>query len=382
MANPALQSSPLDYRTPGPSTDLTGKAGSGTGDAVLRTLSTGAAVCVLIMLGSLVAILTYAAVPSIKAFGAHFLVNSTWRPNSIEVYKRDAKGHLLDEEGKITHDQSEAVVDHTIPPTFGAAPVIYGTVMSSGISLLFAIPLSLGAALFLVRIAPRIRAQIPARDGSIRVVQVLAPVSFLIEFLAAIPSLAYGIWGVFVLAPFLQNHLEPFLRLVFGHVPGIRSLFYDSGGLVTLTGKDMLCGGMILAVMIVPIITAVSRDVLRAVPIAQIEGTQALGATWWQSSWEMLRYSKSGLFGAIMLGLARAAGETMAIAMVIGNSNQIHASPFFAAQTMSSLLAQEYNDASGLQLSALTEVALVLLVMSLVFNIVARALVVGKQARR
>ncbi|HEX2973923.1 MAG TPA: ABC transporter permease subunit, partial [Tepidisphaeraceae bacterium] len=151
---------------------------------------------------------------------------------------------------------------------------------------------------------------------------------------------------------------------------------------IPMTGRDMLCGGLILAIMIIPIITAVSRDVLQAVPRSQIEGSLALGATWWQSSREMLRYSRSGLFGAVMLGLARAAGETMAITMVIGNSNQIVASPFAPAQTMSSLLANEFAEASSpLHRSALIEVALILLVMSLAFNVIARYLVVGTEAR-
>jgi phosphate transport system permease protein len=145
-----------------------------------------------------------------------------------------------------------------------------------------------------------------------------------------------------------------------------------------LTGRDMLGGGLLLAIMIIPIITAVSRDILRAVPRVQIEGTLALGATWWQSCREMLRFSRSALFGAIMLGLARAAGETMAVTMVIGNNNQIRASLFAPAQTMSSLLANEFTEANGeLHRAALCEVALILLVMSLVFNMTARRFVVG-----
>jgi phosphate transport system permease protein len=135
--------------------------------------------------------------------------------------------------------------------------------------------------------------------------------------------------------------------------------------------------------MILPIITAISRDVLHTVPRSQIEGTLALGATWWQSSKEMLRYSRAGLFGAVMLGLGRAAGETMAVTMVIGNQTEIHASPFKPAQTMSSLLATQFAEApaGSMQLAALTEVALILLVMSLAFNIVARWIVVGKDSR-
>ena len=189
-------------------------------------------------------------------------------------------------------------------------PVIYGTVVSSIIALVFAVPLSLGAALLLVRVAVR---------------WLTTPASFLIEFLAAIPSIAYGLWGLFVMCPLLQRHIEPALNRLLLATPGLHGLAVKSGG---VTGRDMLAGGFILAVMILPIITAISRDVLRNVPRAQVEGTVALGATWWQSGVEMLKYSRSGLFGAVMLGLARAAGETMAITMVVGNSTQIKASLF------------------------------------------------------
>ena len=294
--------------------------------------------------------------PSIRAFGPSFLVGREWRPNALEQPKRDAAGHVVYADGEM--------VTQTLPPAFGALPVIYGTAVSSAIALVVAVPLSLGAALFLVRIAPR---------------SVIAPVSFLIEFLAAIPSIAFGLWGLFVLAPLLQSHVEPGLRSTLGRVPGFGWLFAIDGRALPLAGRDMFCGGVLLGVMILPIITAVSRDVLRSVPRAQIEGTLAMGATWWQSCVAMLRYSRAGLFGAIMLGLARAAGETMAITMVIGNNNQIRASPFAPAQTMSSLLANEFAEASdAMHRSALTEVALILLVMSLVFNVVARYLFVGR----
>jgi phosphate transport system permease protein len=197
-------------------------------------------------------------------------------------------------------------------------------------------------------------------------------------------------WGLFVLAPILQHYVQPALRTGLGWIPGIGAWLFTetvtrAGETVTrpipLTGRDMFCGGVVLAIMILPIITAISRDVLKSVPRAQIEGTLALGATWWQSSREMLRYSRSGLFGAVMLGLARAAGETMAITMVIGNSSRIHASLFAPAQTMSSLLANEFAEASSaLHRAALTEVALILLLMSLMLNVVARWLVVGASA--
>jgi phosphate transport system permease protein len=331
-------------------------------DAVLSVLVRASAITVLLMMAALVTVLVVAAAPSVKQFGLKFITGSSWRPNELEVVKRNAAGKMLDEQGNVTTDAEEAA-KIVIPPQFGALPVIWGTAISSMIALVVAVPLSLGAALFLVRIASR---------------YFVAPVSFLIEFLAAIPSIAYGIWGLFVLAPLLQHYVEPSLNSFFASVPGLRWLHLDGG----TTGRDMFCGGLILGIMILPIITAVSRDVLRAVPRAQIEGTLALGATWWQSSWEMLRYSRSGLFGAVMLGLARAAGETMAVTMVIGNVAQIRAAPFAAAQTMSSLLANSFAEASTeLERSALLEVALILLLMSLTFNVIARYLVVGKSAR-
>lgn len=340
-------------------------------DALLVLLTSGAAFIVMLMLAALVAVLAHASLPAIHEFGWKFLVTSDWRPNSLDVPKTDANGNVVIEDGE--------VVTQTIPPSFGALPVIFGTVVSSAVALLFAVPLSFGAALFLIRIAPK------AMKG---------PTSFLIEFLAAIPSIAYGMWGLFVLAPFLQHQFEKRLGMLYDSMgrPGILHWLFQenqvlpSGAAVVrdlpLTGRDMFCGGLVLAVMIVPIITAISRDVLKSVPRAQVEGTIALGATWWQTSKEMLRYSRAGLFGAVMLGLARAAGETMAVTMVIGNNSQIRASLFAPAQTMSSLLANEFAEAStDLHRAALSEVALILLVMSLLFNICARYLVVGKGSR-
>ena len=338
------------------------------GDAILAGLTRGSALVVVLMLATLVGILLFRAIPSIRVFGPKFLVTSAWRPNELEKQVRDTSGKLVYEDGEVK--------TITIPPSFGALPVIYGTTCTSIIALLFAVPLSIGGALFIVRVAPRL--------------QIAGPVSFLVEFLASIPSIAYGIWGLFVLAPFLRTYIEPGLAKALMAVPGLAWLASETieeGGRtiqkpLPITGRDLFCGGLILGIMILPIITAVSRDVLRTVPRGQIEGTLALGATWWQSCVAMLRYSRSGLFGAVMLGLARAAGETMAVAMVIGNNNQIVPSPFAPAQTMSSLLANEFAEASTpLHVSALLQVALVLLVMSLVFNVVARWFVVGKGAR-
>lgn len=322
-------------------------------DLVFRLLATGSALTILVLMGALIVVLAYSAAPSFRTFGVKFLAHSEWRPNELTRFQRNAAG-------KIVHDEDGEPVTITVPPAFGALPVIYGTAISSAVALAIAIPFSLGAALFLLRISPK---------------PLVQPVSFLVEFLAAIPSIAYGIWGLFVLAPFLQRRVEPLMNNLFARVRWLSWLHSDA-----VTGRDMFCGSIVLAIMIVPIITAISRDVLRSVPRAQIEGTTALGATWWQTSKEMLRYSRAGLFGAAMLGLARAAGETMAVTMVIGNVNEIRASLFAPAQTMSSLLANEFGEASTeLHRSALLEVALVLLVMSLVFNVVARFLVVGKQ---
>lgn len=337
-------------------------------DVAMGLLARGSAILILLMLGALIVVLFKAAKPSINEFGLKFLWTSEWRPNELERPKKGPDGKVAMQDGE--------VVMETLKPSFGAMPVIYGTAVSSVLALAFAIPLSIGAAIFLVRVAPSLK--------------IAGPVSFLIEFLAAIPSIAYGIWGLFILAPFLQSHLESAAKSNLANVPGLHWLFYEATNSgaghgareLAMTGRDMLCGGMVLAIMILPIITAVSRDVLKAVPRAQVEGTLALGATWWQSCWEMLRYSRSGLFGAVMLGLARASGETMAVAMVIGNNNQIVPSIFAPAQTMSSLLANEFAEASSeIHLAALAEVALVLLLMSLAFNIVARYLVVGKGAR-
>jgi phosphate transport system permease protein len=338
-------------------------------DWLLHTLAAAAGLVAMLMLASLVCVLLVSAMPSIRMFGASFLVDRQWRPNERQV-------PMHGPDGKVLRDSDGEIVTKTIPPTFGALPVIYGTAVSSAVSLLLAVPLSLGAAIFLIRIAPR-------RLG--------IPVSFLIEFLAAIPSIAFGIWALFVLVPFLQHHLEPAILGTLGKTSGFGWMFHQTvhlGGRtivlpVAATGRDMLSGSMVLAIMIIPIITAIARDVLRQVPPSQLEGTVALGATWWQSSREMLHFARGGIFGAIMLGLARAAGETMAITMVIGNNNQIVPSLLAPAQTMSSLLATEFSEASlDIHRAALCEVALVLLAMSLTFNVVARRLVVGKNPIR
>jgi phosphate transport system permease protein len=339
-------------------------------DTILFTLTSGSALIVIALLAALVAVVVHASMISIHAEGLHFLTTTEWIPPHQEP-ARDAKGHIIRDE-----DGENVMVNRSGP--YGALAVVYGTAITSIVSLIFAVPLSLGAALFLVRISPKMLS---------------GPVSFLVEFLAAIPSIAYGMWGALVFSPFLQNHIEAPLGTMYRRLGEPRILHWlftgpvNHGGQITindlpLNGRDLLCGGCVLAIMIVPIVTAISRDVLKSVPRAQIEGTVALGATWWQSSWEMVRYSRAGLFGAIMLGLARASGETMAVTMVVGNVTQVRSSLFAPLQTMSSLLANEFPDASEpLYRSALCEVALVLLVMSLLINVAARYFVVGSGSR-
>jgi phosphate transport system permease protein len=235
---------------------------------------------------------------------------------------------------------------------FGALPFIYGTIVSSLIALLIAVPLSLGVAVFLVE---------QARPSLAR------PLAFLVELLAAIPSVVYGLWGIFVLAPFLRVHVEPPLQRLFGWLP----LFQG-----TITGIGLFTGGIILAIMITPIITAVVRDVLAAVPVSQREAALALGATRWETTRVVLANAASGIAGAIILGLGRAIGETMAVTMVIGNRPEISASLFEPSYTIASVIANEFTEATeDLYLSALVEIGLILFLVTFIVNAVAKLLV-------
>src|SRR5688572_9093139 len=241
---------------------------------------------------------------------------------------------------------------------YGALPFVYGTVVSSLIALILSVPVSVGIAVFLTEQAhPRI-----AR-----------PIAFLVELLAAIPSVVYGLWGIFVLAPFIRESLGPVLQDYLGFIP----LFQGR-----LTGIGMLTGGIILAIMITPIITAVVRDVLEAVPVTQREAALALGATKWETTQVVLVNAASGIAGAVVLGLGRAIGETMAVTMVIGNTPQISASLFEPAYTIASVLASNFADATGgLYLSALIEIGLILFLVTFVVNALAKLLVAGVVGR-
>ncbi|MGH2364862.1 MAG: phosphate ABC transporter permease subunit PstC [Chloroflexota bacterium] len=257
---------------------------------------------------------------SFGAFGLHFLTGTLWDP---------------------LHRQ------------FGALPFIYGTVVSSLLALLMATPVSVGVAIFLVEMAP-------PRLGS--------AISALVELLAAIPSVLLGLWGIFVMVPFLQTRLEPGLQAAFPGVPLFTGAPY---------GVGLLAAGLILAIMIVPTIVAISRDVMATVPTAQREAMLALGATRWEATrGAVLPYARSGITGAVVLGLGRALGETMAVTMVIGNRPVISASLLEPSYTMASVIANEFTEATyQLYVSALIEVGLVLFGVTVLINAAARLLV-------
>jgi phosphate transport system permease protein len=290
------------------------------GDQFFRLLARCAALSLLGLVVALVLVMGRAALPSIRAFGWRFMVTSTWDP---------------------------------VAEVFGVLPLIYGTIVSSMLALVLAVPLGLGAAIFLAELAP---------------FWIRPPIAFLIELLAAVPSVVYGLWGIFVLAPFLRDWIQPALGASLGFLPLFQGPPYGIG---------MLAAGVILAIMILPFIVAVSREVLLAVPNTQREAALALGATRWETiRLAVLRYGKSGLMGAVLLGLGRAIGETMAITMVIGNRPEISASLFAPGYTMASMIANEFTEAtSDLYLSALVEVGLLLFVVTVVVNALARFLV-------
>jgi phosphate transport system permease protein len=292
----------------------------GWGDRVFRRLTQWAALSLIVIVVALAAVMARAALPSIRVFGWSFLVTSKWNP---------------------------------VTEVFGALPLIYGTLVSSFLALLIAVPLGLGAAIFLSEVAP---------------MWIRPPVAFLIELLAAIPSVVYGLWGIFVLAPILRNWVEPVLGSTLGFLPLFQGPPY---------GVGMLAAGIILAIMVLPFVVAVSREVLLAVPNTQREAALALGATRWEATrLAVLRYGRSGLIGAVLLGLGRAIGETMAVTMVIGNRPEIAASLFAPGYTMASMIANEFTEATtDLYLSALVEVALLLFVITIIVNAVARLLV-------
>lgn len=236
---------------------------------------------------------------------------------------------------------------------FGALPFVYGTIVSSVLALILAVPLSVGVAVYLTEMCPIFLRSI---------------ISFLVELLAAIPSVIYGLWGIFVLSPLLREHVQPFLAKYLGWT----GLF--SG---PQFGLGMLAAGIILAIMIVPIVASITREVLTAVPQNQREAVLALGATRWEMiRMGVLRNARIGIVGGVILGLGRALGETMAVTMVIGNRPEISKSLFAPGYTMASVIANEFSEATGdLYLSALVEIGLALFIVTLIVNALARLLV-------
>lgn len=290
-----------------------------TGDAIFRIVMFLVALFMVAIVLAMVWALTTDSMPSIREFGFGFLTGRKWNPISGQ---------------------------------FGALPFVYGTVASSLIALLISVPFSLGIAIFLVEQAPHYIAR---------------PVGFLVELLAAIPSVVYGLWGIFVLAPVLREYVEPALAKLFGWLP----LFQGS-----ITGIGLLTGGIILAIMVTPIISAVVRDVLAAVPGSQREAALALGATKWEMIRVVLVNGAPGIAGAVILGLGRALGETMAVTMVIGNRPDISISLFDPSYTIASAIANEFTEATGdLYLSALVELGLILFLVTFIVNGIARVLV-------
>lgn len=290
-------------------------------DSIFRAILIVFASMIIMIVVAMIVMMVWTSMPTISEFGLGFLTGRDWQPAS-DIY--------------------------------GALPFIYGTIVSSVIALILAVPVSLGIAIFLVEQAPR---------------SIASPIAFMVELLAAIPSVVYGLWGIFVLAPFIRNYLGVFLQDYFGWLP-----FFQG----RLTGIGMLTGGIIMAIMVTPIITAVVRDVLEVVPNTQRDAALALGATKWETTVIVLENASSGIAGAVVLGLGRALGETMAVTMVIGNAPQISASLFEPAYTIASVLAANFAEATDrLYLSALVEMGLVLFLVTFVVNAFAKVLVMS-----
>jgi phosphate transport system permease protein len=290
------------------------------GDRTFKVLLTLAALTVPTLLGFLVYELWMGSRLAIDEYGLGFLTSSTWDPVAEE---------------------------------FGALPLVFGTLISSFLALLIAVPLSLGVAIYLTEFAPKVVRQ---------------PVAFLIGLLAAIPSVVYGLWGIFVLIPLLRTTAFPFLRDTLGFLPFFQGPIY---------GPSMLAAGIILAIMVMPYIMSVAREVLLAVPNTQREAALALGATRWEAViTAVLPYARSGIVGAVILGLGRALGETMAVTMVIGNRHEIAASLLAPGYTMAAAIANEFTEAVGnLHLAALAYVAFLLFLVTVLVNAGARLLI-------
>ena len=277
------------------------------------------ALSTLILVWALVAKMAMDAQPSLERYGLGFLIGTEWDPNK---------------------------------EMFGALPFVFGTLLTSGIAMLIGVPLSIGIAIYLSELAPP---------------WIREPLSFVVELLAAVPSVIYGLWAMYALRPFISGSIEPFFKSFLGWTP----LFEGNA-----VGLDKFTAGIILAIMVIPTIASVSKESMRAVPDSQREAALSLGATRAETTrMAVLSYSRSGIFGACILGLGRALGETMAVTMTIGNANMISWSLLDPGQTMASLIANNWGEAQGIQLSALIEIGLLLFVVALVVNLFARLMV-------
>src|SRR5438046_5085016 len=296
------------------------------GEPLFQWFSTLLALGVVGVLIPIATLLSSEAEASIRAFGSSFLGGTVWNPQP--------------------------------PLLFGAFPFVYGTLVTSALALLFGVPISLGIAIFLSELAP----------PWIRV-----PLTYVVELLAAVPSVVYGLWGIFVLAPVMRTAIEPFIQGTLGFLPIFQG---------TPIGLDKLSAGVILAIMIIPTISSVSREAFLAVPDSQREAALSLGATRWETTrLAVLRYARAGIFGAVIIGLGRAVGETMAVTMTIGNRAAFFGSLFEPGQTIASQIASRWLDAvPPLELGALIQLGLVLMLVSLFINLFAR-LMVGRFLR-
>lgn len=293
-----------------------------SGDRIFRMITLGFALSIILILLLITIGMAVESIPALKQFGWRFIIGSNW----------DA-----------------------VEGQFGALPYIWGSIVSSLLAIAVATPLAVGTALFITEIAPK---------------KLGGAIASLVELLAAIPSVIYGLWGILVMIPWLQQAVEPFLVDHFGFLPFFRGAPY---------GVGMLAAVLIIMIMIIPIITSITKEVLLTVPVSQKEAAVALGATKWETiRMAVLPYGRSGILGAVVLGLGRAIGETMAVTMVIGNTPQISLSLLDPAYTMPSVIANEFAEASSkLHSSALMEIGLILLVMTLLINITARFLIWG-----
>jgi len=300
------------------------------GDTVFRYLTRAAAIAVLALLSGVIISLIDGSIPALKTFGFSFLISERWNP---------------------------------VTENFGALPAIYGTLVTSFIAMLIAVPVGLMIAFFLTELCPQ---------------WLRRPIGIAIELLAGIPSIIYGIWGLFVFAPFLQATLQPFLINTVGNLPLIGSLFAGPP-----YGIGMLTAGLILAIMVLPFVTSISRDVFEAVPAVLKEAAYGLGCTRWEVVRNVvLPYARVGVIGGLMLGLGRALGETMAVTFVIGNAHRISASVLAPGTTISATIANEFTEAvSDLYTSALIALGLILFVITFIVLAAARYMLLRIERR-